>query len=66
VSDPVFDLPRELEPAPPVPRALHLLHRSDFSRVFLAVGASELGDSLHYIALMWFAFDVGGADMRRG
>jgi MFS transporter, DHA3 family, macrolide efflux protein len=29
--------------------------------VFLAVCASELGDSLHYIALMWFAFDVGGA-----
>ncbi|MGZ4393011.1 MAG: MFS transporter, partial [Gaiellaceae bacterium] len=29
--------------------------------MFLAVSASELGDSLHYIALMWFAFDVGGA-----
>jgi MFS family permease len=24
------------------------------------VGASELGDSLHYIALMWFALDAGG------
>jgi MFS family permease len=61
VSDPVFDVPRELEPAPPAPRALDLLRRSDFRRVYLAVAASELGDSLHYIALMWFAFDVGGA-----
>ncbi|HET7127787.1 MAG TPA: MFS transporter [Gaiellaceae bacterium] len=61
MSDPVFDVPRELEPAPPAPRALDLLHRPDFRRVYLAVAASELGDSLHYIALMWFAFDVGGA-----
>ena len=61
MSDPVFDVPRELEHAPPAPRALDLLRRSDFRRVFLAVAASELGDSLHYIALMWFAFDVGGA-----
>jgi MFS family permease len=63
VSDPVFDVPRELEPAPAPPprRASDLLRLADFRRVFLAVSASELGDSLHYIALMWFAFDVGGS-----
>ncbi|HZQ16872.1 MAG TPA: MFS transporter [Gaiellaceae bacterium] len=37
-----------------------LLARRDFRRLYLAVSASELGDSLHYIALMWFAFDAGG------
>jgi MFS family permease len=41
--------------------ALDLLRRPDFRRVYLAVAASELGDALHYIALMWFAFDAGGA-----
>lgn len=61
MSDPVFDVPRELEQAAPAARALDLLRRSNFRRVYLAVAASELGDSLHYIALMWFAFDVGGA-----
>jgi DHA3 family macrolide efflux protein-like MFS transporter len=61
VSDPVSDLPRELEPPPSMPRATDLLRRADFRRMYLAVSASELGDSLHYIALMWFAFDVGGA-----
>jgi MFS transporter, DHA3 family, macrolide efflux protein len=62
VSDPVFDVPRELEPAAPATRAgaLALLGRRDFRRVFAAVAASELGDSLHYIALMWFALDKGG------
>ena len=61
MSDPVFDVPRELEPAPPLPpRALDLLRRPDFRRLFLAVSASELGDSLHYIAPMWFALDVAG------
>jgi len=61
VSDPVLDVPRELEqPAAPPPRAFALLRRPDFRRLFLAVAASELGDSLHYIALMWFALDVGG------
>jgi hypothetical protein len=62
VSDPVFDVPRELEPAPspPGPSALALLRRGDFRHLFLAVAASELGDSLHYIALMWFALDRGG------
>jgi MFS family permease len=61
VSDPVLDVPRELEPAAAPPgRALGLLRRSDFRRLYLAVAASELGDSLHYIALMWFALDAGG------
>lgn len=62
MSDPVFDVPRELEPspAPPPPSALALLRRGDFRHLFLAVAASELGDSLHYIALMWFALDRGG------
>jgi MFS family permease len=61
MSDPVFDVPRELEEAPqPPPRALALLRRRDFRRLFVAVAASELGDSLHYIALMWFALDAGG------
>jgi MFS family permease len=61
VSDPVLDVPRELEPAPPVPGgALGLLRRADFRRLYLAVAASELGDALHYIALMWFALDAGG------
>jgi len=41
--------------------ALDLLRRPDFRRVYLAIAASELGDALHYIALMWFAFDAGGA-----
>jgi MFS family permease len=63
VSDPVFHVQRELETTPRPPRSgtLSLLARRDFRRVFAAVTASELGDSLHYIALMWFAFDVGGA-----
>jgi MFS transporter, DHA3 family, macrolide efflux protein len=61
VSDPVFDVPRELElPAQPAGSALALLRRPDFRRLYVAVSASELGDSLHYIALMWFALDAGG------
>ena len=61
MSDPVFDVPRELEEAPlPRGNARELLRRPDFRRLFFAVAASELGDSLHYIALMWFALDVGG------
>src|SRR3954452_16265139 len=62
MSDPVLDVPRELEePTPPPPRrALGLLRRPDFRKLYLAIAASELGDSLHYIALMWFALDVGG------
>ncbi len=45
----------------PPDSARALLRRADFRRVYLAVAASELGDSLHYIALMWFAFERGGA-----
>ena len=62
VSDPVFDVPRELRAGAAAARAsaLDLLRRPDFRRLYLAVCASELGDSLHYIALMWFALDAGG------
>ncbi|HEY7397872.1 MAG TPA: MFS transporter [Gaiellaceae bacterium] len=63
MSDPVLDVPRELEtssPAPPRPASRELLRRRDFRRLYAAVVASELGDSLHYIALMWFALDAGG------
>jgi len=60
VSDPVLDVPRELEPPPTSTGTLALLRRPDFRRLFVAVAASELGDSLHYIALMWFALDAGG------
>src|SRR5205814_1356142 len=61
VSDPIFDQPRELEiPATRPPRALVLLRRPDFRRLYLAVAASELGDAFHYIALMWFALVAGG------
>ena len=62
MSDPVLDVPRELESSPPPPgrAARELLRRDDFRRLYLAVSASELGDSLHYIALMWFALDAGG------
>ena len=38
-----------------------LLRRRDFRLLFLAVGTSELGDALNYIALMWLALDRGGA-----
>ena len=37
-----------------------LLRRPTFAGSSLAVCASELGDSLHYIALMWFALVAGG------
>jgi MFS family permease len=61
VSDPVFDQPRELElPVPVRGSAVALLRQRDFRQLYLAVAASELGDSLHYIALMWFALDAGG------
>lgn len=61
MSDPIFDQPRELEvPSAPSRGALELLRRPDFRRLYLAVAASELGDSLHYIALMWFALEAGG------
>lgn len=61
MSDPVLGVERELEAPPTIRlRAFDLLRRRDFRRLYLAVGASELGDSLHYIALMWFALDAGG------
>ena len=61
MSDPVTAIPDELRgSAPPAPRTSRLLRRRDFRSLYLAVTASELGDSLHYIALMWFAFDAGG------
>jgi MFS family permease len=58
VPDPVLDVPRELQRRV---SSRDLLRRREFRRVFLAAGASELGDSLSYIALMWFAFERGGA-----
>jgi MFS family permease len=61
VSDPVFGVERELEPAPVAPAGgTELLRRHDFRNLYLAVAASELGDALHYIALMWFALDAAG------
>jgi hypothetical protein len=44
----------------PAPRALDLLQRRDFRRVYLAVSISKLGDAFHYIALMWLALEAGG------
>lgn len=41
-------------------RALELLRRRDFRRLYIAVAISELGDAFHYIALMWFALEKGG------
>jgi len=62
VSDPVFDVPRERElTRAERPSSLRLLRRRDFRLLFCAVAASELGDSLNYIALMWLALDRGGA-----
>jgi DHA3 family macrolide efflux protein-like MFS transporter len=61
VSDPVTAVPDELRTPPPRPsHVVDLLRRHDFRNVYLAVATSELGDALHYIALMWFAFDAGG------
>jgi MFS family permease len=62
MADPVTNVPEEIREVelPGRASALALLHRHDFRRLFLAVSASELGDSLHYIALMWFALDAGG------
>jgi MFS family permease len=61
MSDPVTAVPDELRtPLARPPRSLSLLRRHDFRNLYLAVAASEIGDALHYIALMWFAFDVGG------
>lgn len=40
--------------------ALRLLSRRDFRHLYLAVSISEIGDALHYIALMWVALTMGG------
>jgi len=42
------------------PRVLQLLRRPDFRRLYVALSISELGDSFHYIALMWLALLKGG------
>ncbi len=42
------------------PRILELLRRKDFRRLYYAISISELGDSFHYIALMWLALVTGG------
>jgi MFS family permease len=62
VSDPVFDVPRERElTRPEGSPSLALLRRRDFRVLYCAVSASELGDALHYVALMWVALERGGA-----
>ncbi len=62
MSDPVFDVPREVELTEPVerPSSFALLRRRDFATLFAAVSISELGDALNYIALMWLALKTGG------
>jgi DHA3 family macrolide efflux protein-like MFS transporter len=63
VADPITGSPEEAEFAaaiPPPERALRLLRRRDFRRTYAAVVVSELGDSFHYVALMWFALVSAG------
>jgi hypothetical protein len=62
MADPVSGAPEEarVDALPPTRGAVALLRRRDFRRVYVAVSASELGDALQYIALMWFAFEAGG------
>ena len=62
MADPVSGAPEEarVDALPPPRGAFALLRRRDFRRVYAAVSASELGDALQYIALMWFAFEAGG------
>jgi MFS family permease len=63
LADPVTAAPEEALPhavAPPAPGAFALLRRPGFRRVYLAVGASQVGDSFQYIALMWAALLAGG------
>ncbi len=61
MADPVTAVPEELRLSGlPPERALRLLRRHDFRRLYLAVCASELGDAFQYIALMWFALVAGG------
>ena len=62
MADPVTNAPEEsrVDAVTPPRSAFALLSRPDFRRVYVAVSASELGDALQYIALMWFAFEAGG------
>jgi len=62
VAHPVAAAPEEAELAATLPpeRALGLLRRRDFRRTYGAVVISELGDSFHYVALMWFALVSAG------
>ena len=61
MSDPVFNVPREVELVTPARvSSLALLRRRDFRSLYLAVSVSELGDALNYIALMWFALQSAG------
>jgi hypothetical protein len=61
VADPVTALPdEELDATLPPRRAVDLLRRRDFRRTYAAIVVSELGDSFHYIALMWFALVTAG------
>jgi MFS transporter, DHA3 family, macrolide efflux protein len=61
VADPVTALPEEeLDATLPPRRALGLLQRRDFRRTYAAIVVSELGDSFHYVALMWFALVSAG------
>jgi DHA3 family macrolide efflux protein-like MFS transporter len=50
----------ELDATLPPERPLRLLRRGDFRRTYAAVVISELGDSFHYVALMWFALVTAG------
>jgi MFS family permease len=63
VSDPVLDVPREVELTEPGRLSSFSLLRehADFRTLFGAVCVSELGDALNYIALMWLALERGGA-----
>jgi MFS transporter, DHA3 family, macrolide efflux protein len=61
VADPVTALPEEeLDATLPPRRAVDLLRRRDFRRTYSAIVVSELGDSFHYVALMWFALVSAG------
>ncbi len=62
MSDPVFNVPREVElTEPPRRSSFALLRRPDFRTLYAAVSVSELGDALNYIALMWVGLEKGGA-----
>jgi hypothetical protein len=63
VADPVTAEPEEGRvplPSAGAGRAVDLLRRPGFRRLYLAVVTSELGDAFQYIALMWAALLAGG------